>query len=124
MLSAVFLVISLQGKDKPAEKSPLSDSLHKGEENLLWVSDCIIYAASAFAVVAVVFCQFFKEFPTNSTGNFTPAFSLSKPISPPLFETDAFCHCEPQFGAAISTLSFRLLRLRLAIKSPLTSPLC
>jgi len=60
-LSAVFSLLSFQEKDKPARKAPLSDSLHKGEETLLWVSDCIIYAASAFAVVAVIFLSVFKR---------------------------------------------------------------
>jgi len=44
------------------------------------------YAASAFAVVAVMFLPVFYEFLTNSTGNSNPTITLSKPISPPYFQ--------------------------------------
>ena len=55
------------------------------------------YAASAFAVVAVMFLPVFNEFLTNSTGNSNSTSTLSKPVSPPLLQGNIGCRYQTPF---------------------------
>jgi len=120
-----LFIDSLRGKRlTPAENSLFADPFHKEQGTLLRTGDCIIYAARAFAVLAVICCRVFKEFTTNSTGYLIPASFLSRPISPPFAKNmSLFCSHKIYLknSTTVNPVSF-FSQYRAEHPSPLSSP--